>query len=202
MRISPPLTIIALIAVSLIVLSANFRKQVKEAAEIRQTQCDVALAHLKSIEAVPNKPMLVLEAPERVFSTEQIDLALSQNPNLRDDPDTKIEIQKSKLANQSPVKQCRNIQKWAAENRVRVELPKPRTADSPEPDWLKLNKDESYDWQIIRISMPVISADGKAAYFNESQYYGPLGGGGAALTYEKMPNGTWKLVDVVGLYVS
>jgi hypothetical protein len=183
-------------------LSANYRNQVSEAAEARQAQCDVALAHLKSIEAVRNHPMLLLETPEETSSLEQIKLALSQNPKLKNHPDIKIEIQKSELADESPVKQCRNIQTWAAENRVRIELPKPRSADSPDPDWLKINKNEYYNWQIIQISMPVISDDGKAAYLNESQYYGPLAGGGAALTYKKLPNGTWKLADVVGRYIS
>jgi hypothetical protein len=127
---------------------------------------------------------------------------LEQNPNLKNDPDVKIEIQKSKSAHLSPVKLCSNLKKWVHENRVRVEPGHELRADSIVPDWQKPNKNDKFDWHIVQVSMPVISADGSSAYMNVSEYFGPLGGGGDALEYKKLPDGSWELSERFGRYIS
>jgi hypothetical protein len=208
-RLNPPLTILALVGVCLIALSVKRQAEFVKLAEVRRTQCDVALTHLKNIYADNAKlisdeplPLLLLETPEQVASMEQIALAVAQNPRFKNHPDIEIEILKSKIAELSPIKLCRKIKNWAVEKQVRIEPGGQRHKDAAEPDWLTINRDNSYDWQIIQVSMPVISANGKSAYLNESSYFGPLAGGAEALEYKISPNGAWELVQRVGLYVS
>ena len=133
---------------------------------------------------------------------EQIELALAQNPNLKNDPDLEIEIKKAKSAELGPIKLCKSIKKWAVENRVRVERGEPISRGSTTPDWLVTDKNDKYGWHIVQISMPVISEDGKSAYFNVSEYFGPLAGGGDALEYKKLSDGRWKFHSRVGRYIS
>jgi hypothetical protein len=170
-------------------------------------QCHVALAHLENIrlenlKLFPDKPLLLHEIPEEVATMEEIFLALSQNPKFKNNSDIEIEIKKSKSAEFSPVRLCGVVRKWAAEKRVRIAPKNLGHKDSSKPDWLIINSNDEYDWHIVQISMPVISADRKSAYFNESHYFAPLAGGGSALEYKILPNGTWELVERVGLYVS
>ena len=186
----------------MILLSVNRRFELEQRAQIRNAQCDVALAYVRGIEAADNKPILLIETPEEVPSMENIRLALEQNRSLKDDPEIEIDLEKAITVNQSPAKMCSNVKLWAKEKRARIELWPKGHADSPTPDWLVTNKDIQYNWYIVKFSMPVISRDGKSAYFNDSQYLGPEAGGGNALEYKKLPNGTWKLEKLVGRYIS
>lgn len=198
MKINPPLAVLALICCSLAALAVNQAKQNQK----RHAQCQVALAFLQSLERYPSKPLLVIELPEEVLSMEELKLGLAQNPSWKDDPDFKIEIEKSKTAHLSPVKICSNVRKWAAANGVRIESRDIQNASPATLDWLTLNKDGQYDWHIVSLSMPVLSDDGQRANLNSSEYVGPLGGGGEALEYHKKLNGSWILARRDMRYIS
>ena len=198
MKLNPPFAVLMLVCFSLAALAMNRERQTR----IRNAQCEVALAYLQGLTRYESKPWLLVELPEEAVPMEDLQHSLEQNPSWKDNPDFKIEIQKAKIAHLSPVKICSNVRKWAAQNRIRIEPGYLGRASSVRPDWLIPNYNDEYDWHIIKLSMPVISDDGRRAYLNESQFIGPFGGGGNALEYRKKSDGSWILVKRIGRYIS
>ncbi len=202
MRLNPPLTILVLVGASLIALSVKREFDLSEQAQVRRDQCDVALTYLKELKTFRSKPFLLVEKPEEVFSTDQMKLAKAQPQRQQSEAEFVAELKKSKLPQLSPVKLCENVKNWATEMQARIVAETPTRNNSITPDWLITDEDGDYNWRIISISMPTISANGKYAQMNESQYFSPLAGGGSALKYKRLPDGTWEEVERMQVYVS
>jgi hypothetical protein len=201
-KVNPPIAVLSIVGISLLALGlTNINDQMIK-RELRKSQCEVVLAYLKGLETLPGKPWLLLDRPEAATPTEDIVSFLTIQPEMKDDPYVKIEIAKAKNATLSPAKLCKNVKAWAVKNKVRIEPDVERGPNVETPEWLIPNNNDEYNWHIIAVSMPVISEDGSFAYMNESQYAGPLAGGGEALEYKKNPYGSWVLLKRRGRYIS
>jgi hypothetical protein len=205
-RINPPFAVTVLLMSALCGLVIDQRQRefelTKEGIEIRKMQCDVALTFLKSLDKFDGKPWLIIHEPEVVISMEEIQSFLRTHPNLKTDPQMQIAIKKVRNAKLSPVVLCKSIRLWVKENGIRSASEPAQDAKSVTPDWLIPNRKDQYDWHIVKISMPVISDDRKRAYMDSSEYFGPLGGGGEALTFEKKAGRSWSIIERHGNYIS
>lgn len=191
MKLSPPITILTIVAASIVWLGLVRPEPVHD----DQAQgCDVALTYLKHIESTKQKPLLVSDAPWRVLSTEQLELALKNDPKLQDHVDFEIWQRAASLNGLSAIKPCQNVREWLAAKGIEI-LTEHQTE-------VRLRPYEEYPWQAILISMPVVSRDGKKAFFEASIHYGKLAGGSYAVEMRRHADGSWHIFDEVGTGVS
>ncbi len=193
MRLSPPLTILALVGVCLGALTFQREVDLAKQTQVRRAQCDVALSYIKSTKPISEKPLFYSEEPERVVRLEDITDLLAQKPELVNDPDIVVARKQGKVGGRSPVHECETAKIWLDKNGIS------RGKVGP---WDDVDRNDKFPAEIIRMSIPVFSDDGSMAYMDVSHYFGPLGGGGTALVFRKSRSGNWELVSEVGTYIS
>jgi hypothetical protein len=164
---------------------------------IRGDRCAVALAYIDVLLARPSKI-------PRVFSIQQE--SAPDLPKPRDWMDTHLERrgaspsqallrQLSNDTGQNAVVSCASVRKSLDRRHIRY-------GDSAADEAARTFTGSSYRSEILSVSLPVISRDGKEALLTSSSVSGPLAAGGSLEYLRRQPSGGWAVVSSAELWVS
>ena len=161
MRLSPPITILAILASSLGLMSMNRHIALNRN---RAESCNAALALLTHIEETKTKPLVVRSGSWSRIDFRVLSEALIKNPGVRSHPDYPLYSRAAELHLVSPITDCPNVVKWLRKSGIPVV-----SNDAWEEFWRPSGRGTlATSKQAVAISMPPISPDGLRSVFDMS----------------------------------
>lgn len=164
---------------------------------MRSDRCGVASAYVDALTAKPSKL-------PRVFSTQQeLKSELPKSGSWMDArsgkqgafPSRALLGQLSNDAGQNAITSCASVRAILDRRRIRY-------GDKAADEAAQPSTGSFYKAELLSISLPVVSRDGKKAVLVSSSASGPLAAGGFLKYLRRLPSGAWVVVSSAGLWVS
>lgn len=199
MRLSPPITVIAMVAVALSLLAVEHRRE----TENRRVTCKVALTVLKNeLEQVSKFGGRAIVAdgpsPHISYADFQERLRGSDGAKIRNHPDFSLHKSLAQRSQLRPLDVCPQLKGYL---RAQNTLFGDKLIDR-EVGISGVNDRQKYKYIIVAITIPGIAMDGKRAMTAVSQVFGPLAGGGQIIITEIAPDGSIRIIDQYGTWIS
>jgi hypothetical protein len=201
-RLSPPLTVIALVLVALGALGYSR----ENTDSLSDAGCDVATAYLSylfrdSYLASYGEPIVLSSEPEGVSDYieryinrrgDHVDL----NSLTETEPLIDLYLELQALNGLSVVKTCPSVPKLLQSSDISKKI------ISDDVAALMSKNSSKFKYTTVRISMPAVDIKRGEAILVQSQVSGPLAAGGGEVYLRRSKNGIWRVVYEKGLWVS
>jgi hypothetical protein len=178
-RLSPPITILSIVATSLGTLGWLNQKAL---SPDRIAACSIALDYFQRSSEKYGNHVLIIESIDLGFSDASITRDRAVAPKSKEnDQEFQIAERQLDLVTTSPVSDCPNVLHWLAENRIGhvASIEAARSANWHPPQGPQLSN-------FIGISMPAIIEELGIARFKAATVYGD-----AAIQYHRLSDGNW-----------
>ena len=164
---------------------------------MRHDRCAVASAYIDALLAKPSKlPRVFSTQQERVSdppkSSSWID---ARSGGQGASPSQALLRQLSNNAGQNAITSCASVEAALDKRRIKY-------GDEAAADVAQSFTGSSYKAELLSISLPLVSRDGKEAVLISSSATGPLAAGGFLEYLRRLPSGAWVVVSSAGLWVS
>lgn len=122
-----------------------------------------------------------------------IEFERSQGRNPKPDAVRKQVVAQLRVSQLTPLEACPELKKFSEKNSY-----KPKSNET----YPATTKNELYYYETLSIEMPFIDFDNGTAGFNVARVCGPLCGAGSLAIYERADDGSWKLKEEQGTWIS
>jgi hypothetical protein len=145
--------------------------------------CDVAGAHASTFQKQAARPIAIVSQPSYLKPPiGEVETFLRDTLTAGG----RAAVEKPEA---SPVARCPALRKMLSDTGVII--------DDSRIAWL--TRSEIWPIEVLRMSVPVVSADGRTATLYVSEYMGPLSGGVSLVTYRQDRSGAWVIARKQGL---
>ncbi|HVR91645.1 MAG TPA: hypothetical protein VHG29_11210 [Novosphingobium sp.] len=196
MRLSPPVTILTIVAVALASISIARWLRLNDR---REESCSAALAYLQYVDARKQKPLLIHDEGWGGPTQEDISRAIRGDPDVRKHPDFEIYEHAANIQEVSPVLDCPGVLSWLRSKKIAHH--DRHVIDKLLRPFQGLDG-ETYPWDVIGMSMPAISNDRGRSIFDSSIYGALLGGAIYRVEMAQDHDGRWFVVRTSVMAVS